>query len=108
MATHAARLAGAGAVGAGAAGALGARARFAERLREEAAALGAALAGADGTLAAARARTAARRAALADAHGALRALERHRDGWRLERGRRLERAEEEALEDVISARRSGP
>lgn len=111
MANHAARLAGAErALRAGeeVGGALRARARFAERLREEAAALAASLARADGVLGTARTDVAARQAALAEARGALRALERHLHAWRLERGRRLERAEEEAIEDAVSARRARP
>jgi SWI/SNF-related matrix-associated actin-dependent regulator 1 of chromatin subfamily A len=88
--------------------ALRARGRFAERLREEASAIAAALADADRVLADARRAAAGRRAALREARGALRALERHRDGWRAEQARRLDRADEEAVEDAVSARRAEP
>lgn len=94
------------AAGSGDAGALRARARFAGRLREEAGALAAEVARAEVALAAARGEVEARRAALAVARGALRALERHRDAWRLERSRRRERAEEAAVEDAVSGRRA--
>jgi hypothetical protein len=94
--------------GVASAAALRARGRFAERLRAEAAVLAAALAEAERALARARAVAAGRRAALAEASAARRALERHRDGWRAERARGVERAEEESAEDAVSARRAGP
>lgn len=88
--------------------ALRARGSFAGRLREEEAALVAALAGAERALAEASGAAAACRAALAEVRGAVRALERHREGWRAERARGIERREEEAAEDFVSARRATP
>jgi hypothetical protein len=89
----------------GAAGALRARARFAERLRREAARRAGAIADADRALDAARAASGASRAALGAARAAVAALERHREGWRLEGRRRAERAEEAAADELVSARR---
>ncbi len=92
----------------GSAGGLAARVAFAERLRREAAVLGEASGRAEVGLARAEGETEARRAALADARRALRALERHREGWRAAGKRRHERREDSAADDLVSARRAGP
>jgi chromosome segregation ATPase len=75
------------------------------RLRAEADRLSATLRARDAALAEARRRVELRRDALAAAGAAVRALEAHREGWRAARARARGRAEDAALDDLVTARR---
>lgn len=103
---RAARLAaGAGPVDAAA---LGARARFAERLRREAGALEGACAAAACAASAAAAEAVRCVARLAEARSAVRALELHRERWRARAELASQRREEATADDAVSARRAVP
>ena len=84
------------------------RAAFARRLRRDAAVLAEEVGEAEGALRRAEAETEACRAALMEARRAVRAVERHRDRWRDERVRARGRREEDAAEELVSARRGEP
>jgi hypothetical protein len=109
---HAARLAsGQTALGASGstleAGAVQVRARHLGRLRVEAAALAEAVAAMDAEIAAAAAEAGARADRLAVARGALRALERHREGWRAARAAARDRCAETEADALVIAQRGG-
>jgi hypothetical protein len=87
-------------------GGLAARARWAGRLRAELAALVAVRGGVERSAAEAQRDAELRREALAAARGDLAALEAHRDGWRAAEARRRERREQDAADDLVSARRA--
>jgi hypothetical protein len=87
-------------------GALAARARWAARLRAELGALASLRGPLEHATAAAEREADARRAGLAAARGALRALEVHRDGWRAAEARRRDGREQDASDDLVSARRA--
>ncbi|HET8540358.1 MAG TPA: hypothetical protein VFL83_10850 [Anaeromyxobacter sp.] len=89
-------------------GALAARARWAGRLRAELAALVAARAAAARAAAAAERQAGALRDGLAAARAAQRALELHREAWRAAEARRRDRREQDAADDLVSARRAAP
>ncbi len=82
------------------------RARWAGRLRAELAARLGLRDAADRAAALAEREAAARREALAAARGALRALEIHRDGWRAAAAHLRDRREQDAADDLVSARRA--
>ncbi len=109
---HAARVAeeaGRIAAGQGAgSGLLPARARFTARLRGDLATLAGLRGDLERTWAAAERAVELRRDALSAARGRLRALEAHREGWSAAETRRRDRDEQDAAEDLVSARRAGP
>jgi hypothetical protein len=84
--------------------ALGAGARHAARCALEERGLAAALRQREATHDDARAAAEARRGALAEARAAVRALEAGRAAWRAARARDAARAEEDAVDEVVSAR----
>lgn len=90
------------------AGAFAARASFTRRLRGELAALEIEARRAGEAVARARVETDGRREDLANAHRAVRTLERHLRSWRAETFRERDRREEAAADDVVSARRAAP
>jgi hypothetical protein len=87
---------------------LAARARWAARLRAELEAQRTVRAAADRAAAAAARDADARREAVVAARGALRALELHREGWSAALARRRDRREQDAADDLVSARRAAP
>ena len=85
-------------------GELAARARWAGRLRAELAAQLARSAAVNRAASAAEREAEGRRQALAAARGALRAIEVHRDAWRAAEARLRDRREQDAADDLVSAR----
>lgn len=83
---------------------LAGRALHAARLAAEEARLAAALRRREAAVAAAAAESDRRRRALADARGAVGALEAGREAWRAARGRDRARADEDAVDEAVSAR----
>jgi hypothetical protein len=89
-------------------GELAARARWAGRLRAELAAQLARRAAADRAASAAEREAEKRREALGAARGALRAVEIHRDAWRAAEARLRDRRDQDAADDLVSARGGAP
>ncbi len=86
---------------------LATRALHAARLAGEEARLVAALRRREGAVAAAEAEVLRRREVLGGARAEVEALERRREGWRAARNRDRARAEEDAVDEAVSARRGG-
>lgn len=85
---------------------LAARARWSGRLRAELGVLAGALAQAQRAASSATRDAEALRERLAAARAGLRALEVHREGWRNAEGRRSDAREQDAADDLVSARRA--